>query len=274
MIVKEEFLNKLRQYFNLNLYEVKIWTALLSRGSSTAGELSEISDVPRSRAYDVLETLEKKGFTVMKLGKPITYLAVEPTEVIERAKKNVKRSADDDVKKLESLRGTEMLNELELLHKQGIEFVESADLSGALRGRGNIHTHMEMMLKNAKKSITIMSGAKGLARKMDVMKDTLAKAHKRGVKIRIAAPVTKDSAAAMKSLEKIAEIKNASEIAARFCVVDDKEMLFMLIGDEDVHSDYDVGIWVNTPFFVSALTNMFNLAWNNMEDADKVLKKL
>ncbi|MFH0752879.1 MAG: helix-turn-helix domain-containing protein [archaeon] len=274
MIVKEDFLNKLRQYFNLNLYEVKIWTALLSRGSSTAGELSEISDVPRSRAYDVLETLEKKGFTVMKLGKPITYIAVNPTEVIERAKKNVKTSAEDNVKKLESLRGTELLTELELLHKQGIEFIEAADLSGALRGRTNIHTHMEMMLKNAKKNITIMSGAKGLVRKIDTLKETLAKAHKRGVKIRIAAPVTKESATTMKSLQKIAELKNASNITARFCVVDDKEIIFMLMGDEDVHSDYDVGIWVNTPFFISALTNMFNLAWDNMEDADKVLKKL
>ena len=49
MIVKEEFLSKLRRYFSLNLYEVKIWTALLSRGVSTAGELSDIANVPRSR---------------------------------------------------------------------------------------------------------------------------------------------------------------------------------------------------------------------------------
>ena len=59
MIVKEEFLSKLRRYFSLNLYEVKIWTALLSRGVSTAGELSDIANVPRSRSYDVLESLEK-----------------------------------------------------------------------------------------------------------------------------------------------------------------------------------------------------------------------
>ena len=62
MIVKEEFLNRLRKIFDLNLYEVRVWTALLSRGVSTAGELSNISDVPRSRTYDILENLEKKGF--------------------------------------------------------------------------------------------------------------------------------------------------------------------------------------------------------------------
>ena len=54
MIVKEEMLSKLRRHFDLNLYEVKLWAALLSRGVSTAGELSDIADVPRSRSYDVL----------------------------------------------------------------------------------------------------------------------------------------------------------------------------------------------------------------------------
>src|SRR4030043_2475338 len=100
MIVKDEFLSKLRRYFNLNLYEVKIWAALLSRGVSTAGELSDIANVPRSRSYDVLESLEKKGFVVMKLGKPIKYLAVEPGEVVERVKKSIRREAEENVLKL------------------------------------------------------------------------------------------------------------------------------------------------------------------------------
>src|SRR3990170_8056630 len=104
MIVEEEFLNKLRQFFGLNLYEVRIWTALLSRGVSTAGELSDIGNVPRSRAYDILESLEKKGFVTMKLGKPIKYLAVEPSEVVERVKKYMLRSAEEKVKTLNSLK--------------------------------------------------------------------------------------------------------------------------------------------------------------------------
>src|SRR3989338_6730139 len=132
MIVKDDFLSKLRQYFGLNLYEVRIWTALLSRGVSTAGELSDIGNVPRSRSYDVLESLEKKGFVVMKLGKPIKYLAVEPQEVVHRVKKLIREDADIKVKKLEELRGSDVLNELNTLHTQGIEFIEPADLSGAI----------------------------------------------------------------------------------------------------------------------------------------------
>ena len=79
MIVSKELLGKLRE-FGLNSYESKLWTALLSRGVSTAGELSDISNVPRSLSYDVLESLEKKGFVIMKIGKPIKYMAVSPQE--------------------------------------------------------------------------------------------------------------------------------------------------------------------------------------------------
>ena len=75
MIVDNYFLNKLRD-FGLNSYESKLWVALLSRGSSTAGELSDISNVPRSRSYDVLESLQKKGFITVKQEKPIKYTAI------------------------------------------------------------------------------------------------------------------------------------------------------------------------------------------------------
>ena len=113
MIVQKDFLNKLKD-FGLNSYESKLWIALLSRGVSTAGELSDISNVPRSRAYDVLESLEKKGFIVVKIGKPIKYLAVPPPEVVERVKKKVTEEADHQTGILNKLKKSELLEELNL----------------------------------------------------------------------------------------------------------------------------------------------------------------
>ena len=96
MVANEDLIKKLRTTFNLNIYEVKVWTSLLSKGTATAGELSDMSNVPRSRAYDVLESLEKKGFVIMKLGKPIKYITVEPKEVIERVKAIARREGSDE----------------------------------------------------------------------------------------------------------------------------------------------------------------------------------
>ena len=39
----------------------------------------------------------------------------------------------------------------------------------------------------------------------------------------------------------------------------------MVMNDSDVHPTYDVGIWVNTPFFAAALETLFDLAWKEMK---------
>ncbi len=265
MIVKEEFLSKLRRYFSLNLYEVKIWTALLSRGVATAGELSDIANVPRSRSYDVLESLERKGFVIMKLGKPIKYIAVPPTEVLERVKKNMKEEADDRLKRLDELKKTDVLGELNLLHTQGIDLVEPTELSGSLRGRHNLYSHLELTIRNAEKTVTIMSTTQGLMRKLEGLRPVFEKLKKRGVKIRIAAPVTsKEAKDLVKEFNNTIEIKH-TDSKARFCIVDGKELVFMILDDAEVHPTYDVGIWVNTPFFASALEELFNSAWKSMK---------
>jgi HTH-type transcriptional regulator, sugar sensing transcriptional regulator len=265
MIVKEEFLGRLRKIFDLNLYEVKVWTALLSRGTSTAGELSSISDVPRSRTYDILESLEKKGFIVMKLGKPIKFVALKPEEVIERVKKNLVVTAREKSEILEKLKGNDVLEELNVLFKDGIKYIEPTDLSGALKGRQNIYNHMDMLVRDAEKSITLVTTADGLNRKLEVLLPSLEKAKKRGVTIRIAAPLNESNKKVAKDFSKVAEVRNLEGLKARFMVVDSEQLMFMLLSDEEVHPSYDVGIWINTEFFAQALEQLFEMAWKNME---------
>ena len=261
MLVEKDFINKLRD-FGLNTYESKIWTALLSRGVSTAGELSDIADVPRSRSYDVLESLEKKGFVVMKgfiilkTGKPIKYIAVKPDEVIERVKKKVKEETDKQLKLIEKLKTEEILDKLNSLHSQGLDMIEPIDLTGAIKGRKNIYNHLITMIKNAKKTITIVTTPQGIARKKDILLRYLTQAKQKGVKIRISAPIeTKDKE--LSKLSKIADIKKTN-LKARFCIIDKKEILFMLMNDESVHPNYDLAIWANTEFFANVLERSFD----------------
>ena len=56
MIIKQELVKRIKEYFNLNIYETKVWIALLSKGIASAGEIASISGVPRSRTYDVWES--------------------------------------------------------------------------------------------------------------------------------------------------------------------------------------------------------------------------
>ncbi len=265
MIVKDDLLSKLRRYFDLNLYEVKLWASLLSRGVSTAGELSDIADVPRSRSYDVLESLEKKGFVIMKLGKPIKYIAIPPAEVVDRVKKHMHLTAQEKVKRLDSVRGSPLMGELETLHTQGISLVDPTDLSGCLRGRHNLYNHLDLLIKEAKNNVNIMTTEKGFLRKVEGLKASLEKAKKKGVKIRIAAPLGKDGQKIVQELKGIADVKHNEKVKSRFMTVDGKDMVFMVLDDKDVHPSYDLGIWVKTPYFTSSMDTMFNDVWDGLK---------
>lgn len=272
MIVQQEFLNKLKD-FGLNSYESKLWAALLSRGISTAGELSDIANVPRSRSYDVLESLERKGFIIMKLGKPIRYIAVSPSEVLERMKKKVVEDSEKKTVLLNKLKDSEVLGELNVLHNQGIELVEPTDMTGVLKGRNNLYLHMDSMIKNAQSSIVIATTEEGLIRKAESLKNSLMKAKAKGVSIRIAAPITKRSIVAARKLSPVANVRHIDSIKARYCVIDGKEMTFTLLDDKETHPSYDVGIWVNSKFFAKSQEDSFNLLWEQMKPADRVKTK-
>jgi len=261
MIVKEDFLKKLKVSFNLNIYEVKIWTALLSKGVSSAGELSDISNVPRSRSYDVLESLEKKGFVVMKIGKPIKYLAVEPKEVIERVKKNLKLTADERIKMLDKVKSGNTYRELELLHTQGIENVDPTSFSGAIKGRRNINDQIDTLFRNAKESILISTTADGFMRKAEMLKPLMKKL--KDIKVKIMVPNNDKVKEFAKDLKNVS-IKYNGKIDSRFVLVDGKELLFMIMDDSKVHESYDTGIWVKSPYFVKSLENLFETNWKGL----------
>ena len=258
MIVSQEFLGKLKD-FGLNSYESKLWVALLSRGVSTAGELSDISNVPRSRTYDVLESLEKKGFIIVKVGKPIKYLAVSPGEVVERVKKRVLKEAQEKSNTLTNLKDSEVLTELNSLHTQGVKMVDPTDQSASFRGREKVYDHMNMMLKNAKKSVHIMTSQEGLARKSTSLLNQLKKAKKRGVEVTIAVPAGTDKNV-IKAFSQVATVKENKLANARFMAVDGKDMMMMMTGEE-THPSFDSAVWVQAPSFVKHFTGMVESNW-------------
>jgi sugar-specific transcriptional regulator TrmB len=265
MIISEEFLSRLRKIFDLNLYEVKVWASLLSRGVSTAGELSSISDVPRSRTYDILESLEKKGFIVMKLGKPIKFVALKPEEVVERVKKNLIREAQEKSKRLEKLKEEDVIRELTGLFSEGSKFVEPSDLSGSLKGRQNVYNHLDMLIRGAEKTVTIVTTAYGLNRKLESLAGSLDKAKKRGVKIRFAAPINESNRKIAKELMRFGEVRDTGNLRARFTIIDSEELMFMILDDDKVHPNYDVALWMNAEFFAKALEQMFEAAWGSFK---------
>ncbi len=265
MVISEDVIDSLKQ-IKLNLYERKLWVALLSRGIATAGELADIGKIPKSRCYDVLESLADKGFVIIQNTKPLKYVAVTPAEALERAKKKVVNDAETNIKRIENFKNSEAIRELEKLYKTGMEVTNPGELSGSLKGRHILNQQLETMFKSAKSKISILATPETVKDLALNHKLHLKRAAKKGVKIRIA---SKDiDAETLKTLKTFATVKKIgkSHPGGRFYIVDGKHVILPLT-DEDVHPSQDTAFWAQSEHAAKVLEPMFEHIWEHMENA-------
>lgn len=260
MIVNTELVKKIKGYFDLNIYETKVWLALLTKGVSSAGQIAEISGVPRSRTYDVLESLEKGGFCIEKLGKPVRYMAVKPEVVIEKLKNNAMKNAEDRVKILSELKDTNEYEELQNLHDTGIEPIKNHEMSSSIKGRANLYAQIRNTIDSATSSVYIATSAFELKSKEKMFRDAFARLNKRKVDLKIM--ISDDEDEAKKLSKKFGVTIKSKNMNARFVIVDGSELIFT-VKPTNVHEDFDYGFWINSPYFTNSLAYMFELAWKD-----------
>ncbi|WP_248907171.1 TrmB family transcriptional regulator [Halocatena marina] len=76
----------------LSEYEARAYRALLQTGPTTAKELSQVSDVPMGRIYDVLNSIEQYNLVRSQTAsRPKKYVAVEPSTALSRLLEDKKR---------------------------------------------------------------------------------------------------------------------------------------------------------------------------------------
>ena len=255
MLVKEELIGKIKDYFDLNIYETKVWVALLSKGSASASEIASMSGVPRSRTYDVLESLEKKGFAIVKLGKPVKYLGVKPKVVLEKLKNNARSHAEEKVKSLGNLTDTDEFQKLEELYNVGISPVKREELSASIKGRSTISNHLKEIIDSAEEEVIVCMGAEEMAMKERLFQDTFESLAKKKVKVRIA---LSGEEKLISRLSKIFKLKvKKVDIVSKFFIIDRKEVLFFL---SEKSTKDDQAIWLNSGFFSGAFAKLFDIA--------------
>ncbi|MFQ6082266.1 MAG: TrmB family transcriptional regulator [Candidatus Aminicenantia bacterium] len=148
--------------FGFSNYEAKAYIALLRSKPVTGYQLSKISGVPRSRIYETLERLVKKGAVVTLPGEPNKYAPVNSNELLNRLKKGYRSSLD--------------LLKKELSHFKPNQFMESI---WNIQGRENILAKAKVMINEAKESIYLTAWAQVIKE----IKNELEEASKRGIKV-------------------------------------------------------------------------------------------
>ncbi|MBR2558450.1 MAG: helix-turn-helix domain-containing protein, partial [Methanobrevibacter sp.] len=81
-------INSLKK-LGLNRYEAQAYIGLTKIITGQADEIAEVSNLPRSRIYDILNQLENKGFVEITRSRPLRYTVIEPTVIFKQEKENL-----------------------------------------------------------------------------------------------------------------------------------------------------------------------------------------
>jgi sugar-specific transcriptional regulator TrmB len=174
---------ELLQQLGLKEYESKSFVALARRQQGTAKDISETSEVPRTRVYDAIRVLESKGLVETQHSNPQVFRAV----TIDEAVNTLQSEYIDRTESLRSvLRGLEPADEgsfTEATHEvwaisgdQGItsrtqQLIEGADEEVILVvGHGSIFTDQlaEQLRTAAERGVTIIVGAVNEGLQMEI----------------------------------------------------------------------------------------------------------
>lgn len=161
---------ELLQQLGLKEYEARSFVALVRLPRATAKEISEISDVPRTRVYDAIRVLETKGLVEIQHSNPQVFRAVSIPEAAETFRKEY----EERTKQLkETLQGLESAD----VDENGPITHEVWSLSGTTA----IVNRMDQLIGRAEDELILVVGHESIV--TDTLIDHLETAQQRDVTV-------------------------------------------------------------------------------------------
>lgn len=225
---------KALERIGLTGYEIKIFTALLKSGEMNASDLSQKSGVPYSKIYEVLGTLEEKGWIGSDDSRPTRYFAKSPATGLDTTKQKMESDFVQD-------KGV-ILNELvPLYEKSGTS--EKPDI-WVLSGAINIAAKILEMVESCRSEVMVALPEAG----EELMRQSLPKLrllHDRGVRITILTSDRMD-ADSLRMIARMATVKVKKGLFGGG-IISDKRYVVILLGPEmgGAQSADLVAIWAD-----------------------------
>jgi len=228
-------------------YEIRSYTSLLEIGPATASELSEASDVPYSKIYEILGSLEKKGWIESEHARPSRYYPKPPSLAMEITKSQL----ESRLKTNEAL----VLDELQPLYeKKGVR--EHPDI-WIVRGDFNVLARIRETVEHVQKEV--LAAVPAIPDPVADMLVPLVKSiAERGVKVQIMTMKSPLSETMMK-LSKICDVRVREQMFGGGVIADGREVILLLgqEGDEAI----TLAIWSDHLGLAKFAKNYFEYLW-------------
>ena len=242
---------------NLGLvdYEIKVYMTLLSNGPMNYRVLVQESGVPTGRIYQVLSTLESKGFIEVDQEKTKLFRAVEPKKAFARRLRQI----DEDYLEFEN-KTRQAMQELQLEYSQKDEGIQGI-VSEIRVGYDSSSVVVRGSLLKAEEEVLISSGE--LVNKLD-LDETIGVLLSRGVSVLALCSNSQEanndaSSGVLSSLEALGvKTRILESISTKYFVVDSKNVLLFLAEPEN-----EACVRIQGKALCHVLRDSFNAAWGN-----------
>lgn len=243
-MVSEETKNNLKN-LGLTEYETRAYVGLVTSGPSTAGDLSETSNVPQSRIYDVLSGLEERGWVESQSGRPARYRAKPPSEALHLMK----------IKQEEKFRNSSeaVQEELEPLYEKEVE-VEKPEV-WTLRGDKEVLGKIKRMFAEAE--IEVLLSIPNLSDVFSEIRDFASILEMKNLDLRILTSEDNELTRELKSNPSI-EVRFRETLFGGGVIADGREALIILKSE-----DRTFGIWSDEVGLTKFAEEYFEHLWKD-----------
>ncbi|MEM2934712.1 MAG: helix-turn-helix domain-containing protein [Methanocellales archaeon] len=250
-----EKLKKLQE-FGLSEYQARVYLALLELGIATAGQIPQISKVPRTRIYMIMSQLHEKGLVQILPETPLKYKPLPFEEFLEKRISDLRTEA----RMLEVVK--EELSREFAIKKQVIE--QKAGGFEAIFGRRNLRAKLLKMFSNAKSEVYFIGTAASPFRLAHTLLPAIEEKARNGIALKFAFPINAGNSEKVKLLSRYTAVKHIEkETFMHLTVIDSTEALLAhaIPDDEDPVRGSDVAIWTDDEAIVSALKESARNIW-------------
>ncbi len=160
---------KALEALGLTEYEAKAYISLVEKGTSNAGNLSRLTEIPHSKIYEVLIRLEKRKLVEVQKGRPLFFKAKKPSTALNMVEAELKGSLEQDL--LEEKSGLEdnfskrmleiseahtALEELDNFYEKKASVEPSEEFVWTIRGKSNLCSQAREIILSAHGEVRLM----------------------------------------------------------------------------------------------------------------------
>jgi len=233
----------------LTEYETKTLSTILKLKEAEAPDISRLAQVPKTRVYDVLDKLIKRGLIIEISGRPKKYHGINPAESINLLL-NEKKSG---LKALESK--ADEVKQMFLDSGSGSTGAEEKVLK--VKDKSDFERILAQELESASQSVV---GFTSLESESSVLANALQKAKDNNVTIKLVNHAPTD--AIKKHAKELGIDVRHSDHGLTAFVVDGKKVVLGL-SDIEKSPEYHFAIWSDNKAMASMLNGYFDRHWES-----------